>query len=159
MGAAGAAGGMSLAATGFKMLGDYVSSRGEVAGKTFEAELEEQKAQYGRLKADQTNAQMTRNLAISLGHLDAIRAAGHGDPASPTNVAVRGFKEEVGTEAKGITVENILQQSRMDEAQAAYLRTQGSNILLAGDIGMAGDFFAGLSGGVQSAGAAQKLFG
>jgi hypothetical protein len=152
MGAAGAAGGMSLAATGYKMLGDYTSSRAEAGADVYKSELLEQQAQYGRLKADQTNAQMTRNLAISLGHLDAIRAAGHGDPSSPTSVAVRGFKEEVGTEEKGITVENILQQSRMDEANAAYLRTQSSNILLAGDIGMAGDFFSGLSGAAKSMG-------
>ena len=157
--AAGAAGGASLAAAGFKMYGDYLSSRGEAQGKEFEAELEEQKAEYGRLKANQTNAQMSRNLAISLGHLDSIRAAQHTDQSSPTGAAVRGFTEERGTEAKGITVENILQQSRMDEANAAYLRTEGANILLAGDVAMAGDFAGGIGGGIQSAGTAQKAFG
>jgi hypothetical protein len=145
-GAAGAA--FSLAATGFKMYGDYLGSRGIAAGEQFKAAELEQQAAYGRLKADQTNAQLTRNLAITLGHIDAVRAAAHTDPTSPTGAAVRGTIEERGTEAKDITVENILQQSRMDEANAAYMRSAASNALLAGDIQMAGDLFAGLAGSV-----------
>jgi hypothetical protein len=137
---------MSLAATGFAMASEYTKSRGEAAAEKFKAEELEQQAQYGELKATQTNAQMTRNLAISLGRLDAIRAASHTDPSSPTGAAVRGFIEERGTEAKGITVENILQQSRMDEANAAYMRSAASNALLSGDIAMLGTAFSGAAG-------------
>jgi hypothetical protein len=152
MGTSGqAAGGMSLAATGFKMYGDYLESRGVAAGEKFKAAELEQQAQYGELKAVQTNAQMTRNLSISLAHLDAVRAAGHTDPTSPTGAAVRGTIEERGTEAKDITVENILQQSRMDEANAAYLRSSASNALLAGDISMVGDLLGGAAGATKSA--------
>jgi hypothetical protein len=147
-----AAGGMSLAATGFKMYGDYLESRGVSAGERFKAAELEQQAQYGELKATQTNAQMTRNLSISLAHLDAVRAAAHTDPTSPTGAAVRGTIEERGTEAKDITVENILQQSRMDEANAAYLRSSASNALLAGDISMLGTFAQGVSGAAKSLG-------
>jgi hypothetical protein len=151
MGTSGqAAGGASLAATGFKMYGDYLESRGVAAGEQFRAAELEQQAQYGELKATQTNAQMTRNLAISLGHLDAVRAAQHTDPTSPTGAAVRGTIEETGTEAKDITVENILQQSRMDEANAAYMRSLASNALLAGDVAMVGNLFSGLGGAAQS---------
>jgi hypothetical protein len=150
MGAAGAAGGMSLASTGFKMYGDYLTSRGTAAGDVFEAQMREQQAEYGQLKAVQSNAQLTRNLAISLAHIDAVRAASHTDPTSPTGAAVRGTIEERGIEAKDITVENILQQSRMDEASAAYLRSSASNALLSGDIAMAGQLFGGLGGGGAS---------
>jgi hypothetical protein len=147
MGAAGAAaGGLSLAATGFKMLGDYTSSRAMAGADVYQSELLEQQATYGRLKADQTNAQMTRNLAITLGHVDAVRAAMHTDPTSPTGAAVRGEMEATGQMKKEITVENILQQSRMDEANAAYMRSAASNALLAGDISMAGTAFSGASG-------------
>ena len=146
-----AAAGTSLAATGFKMYGDYLESRGVAAGEKFKAAELEQQAQYGELKAVQTNAQMTRNLSISLAHLDAVRAAGHTDPTSPTGAAVRGTIEERGTEAKDITVENILQQSRMDEANAAYLRSSASNALLAGDISMVGDLLGGAAGATKSA--------
>jgi hypothetical protein len=136
---------MSLASTGFKMAGAYESSRGTAAADIYTAQELEQQAQYGELKATQTNAQMTQRLAITLGHIDAVRAAAHTDPTSPTGVAVRGEREMLGTEAKGITVENILQQSRMDEAQAAYMRSAASNALLSGDINMAATAFGGAS--------------
>ena len=147
-----AAGGLSLAATGFKMYGDYLSSRGTAQGDVFKAEELEQQAQYGELKATQTNAQMTKNLAITLGHVDAVRAAAHTDPTSPTGAAVRGEIEATGQMKKEITVENIMQQVRMDEANAAYLRTSASNALLAGDVAMAGDLFSGLSGTMAGGG-------
>jgi hypothetical protein len=143
---------MSLAATGFKALGDYVSSRSEAGAAEFRSQMLEEEATYGRLKAQQTNAQMTRNLAITLGHVDAVRAASHVDPSSPTGAAVRGELEEQGTMRKEITVENILQQSRMDEASAAYMRSQASNALLAGNISMAGDVAQGLSSAMSPTG-------
>jgi hypothetical protein len=141
-----AAGGMSLAATGFKVLSDYVRSRAEAGADVYKSELFEQQAEYGRLKATQTNAQLTRNLAITLGHVDAVRAAMHTDPYSPTGAAVRGEMEATGQMRKDITVENILQQARMDEANAAYMRSQSSNALLSGNIAMLGDAFQGIGG-------------
>ena len=151
-GAAGAAGGMSLAATGFKVLGDYVSSRAEAGGERYKSELLEQQAEFGRLKAVQTNAQLTRNLAITLGHVDAVRAAMHTDPTSPTGAAVRGEMEATGQMKKEITVENIMQQARMDEANAAYMRSQASNALLEGNIAMLGDTFKGVAGALGGPG-------
>src|SRR6516162_6887416 len=149
MGAAGAAGGMSLAATGFKMLGDYTSSRAEAGAEVYKSELLEQQAEYGRLKATQTNAQLTRNLAITLGHVDAVRAAMHTDPSSPTGAAVRGEMEATGQMRKDITVENIVQQARMDEANAAYMRSQAGNALLEGNLAMLGDAFKGVAGALS----------
>ena len=143
---------MSLAATGFKMLGDYVSSRAEAGAATYKSELLEQEAEFGRLKATQTNAQMTRNLAITLGHVDAVRSAMHVDPTSPTGAAVRGEMEATGQMRKDITVENILQQTRMDEANAAYMRSQVSNALLSGNIAMLGDAFQGMAGALGGPG-------
>jgi hypothetical protein len=148
-----AAGVMSLAATGFKMLGDYTSSRAEAGADVYKSELLEQQAEYGRLKATQTNAQLTRNLAITLSHVDAVRAAMHTDPTSPTGAAVRGEMEATGQMRKDITVENILQQTRMDEANAAYMRSQASNALLSGDIAMLGDAFQGMAGVLGGPGA------
>jgi hypothetical protein len=147
-----AAGGMSLAGIGFKMLGDYTSSRAEAGAEVFKAEQLEQQAQYGELKAKETNAQMTRNLAITLGHVDAVRAASHTDPTSPTGAAVRGTMEQIGTEQKEMTVENIMQQARTDEANAAYMRSQSSNALLAGNISMLSEFFTAGAGAVRSMG-------
>jgi hypothetical protein len=147
-----AAGGMSLAATGFKVLGDYASSRGAAAGDIYQSELLEQQAEYGRLKATQTNAQLTRNLAITLSHVDAVRAAMHTDVTSPTGAAVRGEMEATGQMRKDITVENIVQQARMDEANAAYMRSQAGNALLEGNLAMLGDAFKGVAGALGGMG-------
>ena len=149
MGAA-AAGGMSLAATGFTMLGEYTKSRAEAGAEKFKAEQLEQQAQYGDLKAQQTNAQMTQRLAVTLGHIDAVRAAAHTDATSPTGAAVRGYREELGEQQKEITVENILQQSRRDEADAAYMRSNASNALLGGDLSMLATAFGGVAGAMKS---------
>jgi hypothetical protein len=151
MGAVPAAG-MSLAATGFKMLGDYTSSRAEAGADVYKSELLQQQAQYGELKAKQTNAQMTNRLAVTLGHIDAVRAAAHTDPTSPTGAAIRGERELLGTEQKEITVENIMQQARMDEANAAYMRSQSSNALLSGNVAMLGDLFSGAAGAMSGMG-------
>ena len=141
---------MSMATVGLQMYSSYLSSRAAKAEDVFkEAELKQQ-AEYGRLKADQVNAQKTRTLAITLSHVDAVRAAAHTDPTSPTGAAVRGTMEEAGTEAKNITVENILQQARMDDANAAYMRSAGSNALLAGDIDMVSKLLGGGAGALQS---------
>lgn len=145
MGAA-AASGLSLASTGLNMFGEYESSRGNAAGDQYRAEVLDRAAQYGELKATQTNAQMTRNLAISLGKLDTIRAAGHTDPFSPTGAAVRQTESDIGTEQKNIKVTSIMEQSQLDESEAAYMRYAGSEALLAGDIGIAGAGFKGLAG-------------
>jgi hypothetical protein len=152
MGQAASGGGMSLAATGFKLYGDYLSSRGEAQGDIYKAEVLEQQAQYGELKATQTNAQMTRNLAITLGHIDAVRAAAHTDPSSPTGAAIRGETEMIGTERKGIAVENILQQVRSDEAGAAYARNQAHNALLTGNVAMLADAFGAAAGAIKGMG-------
>ena len=150
MGAAGMAGGLGLATTGVKMFGDYESSQATNVGDQFRAQELERSAEYGELKANQVNAQMTRNLAITLGKLDATRAAGHTDPFSPTGAAVRDMTSDIGTEEKTMKVASIQQQALQDEADASYMRYAGSQALLAGDISMAGDFLGGLSGAVKS---------
>jgi hypothetical protein len=151
MGAAAApAVGLGLAATGVKMFGDYESAQGAAAGDEFRAETLARAAQYGDLQANQVNAQLTRNLAITLAHIDATRAAGHADPFSPSGEAVREATSDIATQQKEMRVSSILEQSQQDEADAAYLRYAGSRALLAGDIGMAGTFLGGAASAVKS---------
>jgi hypothetical protein len=165
--AAPLAAGFSLAATGFTAEGDLLKGKsaqlqaqGVAAADTFKAEQLERAAEYGDLKAAQTSAQMTRNLNVTLGNIDAIRAAAHTDPTSPTGAAYRGMVEEIGGEQKGITVENILAQSEEDVANAAYLRQASGRALLAGDIGQetagiaaTADVLKGISGAITGFGA------
>jgi hypothetical protein len=100
MGISGIAAVASLASAGFGAAGSVVSGQGTAAGDTYKAETLDRAATYGGLKATQTGAQLTRNLSVSLGNIDAIRAAARTDPTSPTGAAVRGYTEQVGTEQK-----------------------------------------------------------
>jgi hypothetical protein len=146
--AAGASSVLSMASMGFAAAGSLEKAKGTSAADQYRAAELDRAAQYGELQATQSNAQLIRNLTISLGQLDAIRAAGRNDPTSPTGAAVRDYTEQVGTEQKNIKVDSILAQSQQDEADAAYLRSASSTALLSGDIGAAADIFGshGLAG-------------
>jgi hypothetical protein len=116
------------------VVGGVMQGQATKSADEYKAGMLDRAAQYGELKATQTNAQMTNNLNITLGNIDAVRAAAHTDPTSPTGAAVRDYTEGTGTERKNIDVDSILAQSQEDEANAAYLRKAGSDALLAGDI-------------------------
>lgn len=137
---------MTLASVGFTAAGQGIAASGTAAADQYKAEQLDRAAQYGELKATQTNAQMTRNLVNTLGNIDAVRAAAHTDPTSPTGAAVRSYDEASLTERKNITVDNILAQSKMDESNAAYMRQASNTALLGGDISMAGTLLKGASG-------------
>ena len=131
--------GFSIAAAGAKAGGDIMGAIGTSNADTFKAEQLDQAAQYGELKATQTSGQMTRNLSITLGNIDAVRAAAHTDPTSPTGAAVRDYADQVGTEQKDTKVNSIMQQARTDEANAAYMRSASSTALLSGGVKAGGD--------------------
>lgn len=140
----------SLASVGLSAAAQGVAAKGTSTADLFKAEQLEQAAVYGELKATQTNAQMTRNLTMTLGNIDAVRGANRTDPTSPTGAAVRDFVEATGEEQKGITVDTIMQQARTDEANAAYLRQASSQALLGGDLGIVGQLLKGGAGALQS---------
>jgi hypothetical protein len=136
MGAAGGlASGTSLASIGFSAASAGLKAEGTATADQYQAEQLQQAAEYGELKATQTNAQSVRNLTNSLANIDAVRAASRTDPSSPTGAAVRGYTEAIGTEQKNITVDSITEQAAMDESNAAYLRQASSTALLGGDLG------------------------
>lgn len=122
----------------YQAAGARLKAQGENAADQFQANELDRAAEYGDLKADQTGAQLTQRLNVTLGNIDAMRAAAHTDPSSPTGAAVRDFQESVGLNQKSITVSNILAQSRKQESEAAYLRVAGANALLAGDVAARG---------------------
>jgi hypothetical protein len=143
--AGGGASGLSLASLGFSAASSIMQGEGTASADTYKAETLDRAAQYGELKATQTNSQLTRNLVISLGNLDAVRAAARGDPSSPTGMAVRDYVEQTQTEKKDITVDSITAQAQEDEANAAYLRDASSKALLGGELGAFGKVAEGLA--------------
>jgi hypothetical protein len=142
---------------------DRVQAQGIAAGDEFRAAELDRAAQYGELKATQTGAQLTRNLNITLGNIDAIRSAAHDDPTSPTGAAIRDYAEATGTEQKGIEVSSLEAQAKQSEADAAYLRYAGHQALLSGDLGATSallsgnltagaDILKGIGGGLNNLG-------
>src|ERR1700722_9766788 len=143
-GSGGVGSGLSLASMGLTAASAITSSEGVAAADTYKAATLDRASQYGTLKATQTNGQLTRNLAISLGQIDAIGTAAKTDPTSPTGAAVRDYTEQTATEQKNIKVDSITAQAQEDEDNAAYLRQASKTALLGGDLGAAGDILKGI---------------
>lgn len=142
----GAAAPLSLASMGLSAFSSIEQAQGTSSADAYKAEQLQRAAEYGDLKATQTNAQMSRNLNITLGNIDAVRAASHDDPTSPIGAALRDTTEALGTERKNIAVDSITAQSQEDEANAAYLREAGNNALLSGDLSAGAGILKGIAG-------------
>jgi hypothetical protein len=93
----------------------------------------------------QTGAKESIQLDNTLGTIDAVRAAAHADPTSPTGAAIRDWNEQLGLSKKAIDVDNIVAQSRQEMDDAAYLRSAGKTALLGGEIGAGSDLLTALS--------------
>lgn len=130
----GTAAAVSMASAGLSAGSALTKGYGSSEGQKYQAERLDEAARYGELQAEQTGGALSRQLAITLGNIDAVRAAAHTDPTSPTGVAVRDFNERMGLEQKGIQVSNLLQQSKQNTADAAYFRKSANMALLSGGI-------------------------
>jgi hypothetical protein len=139
------ASGASIASAGLKAYGDYMEGAGKAEGAKYRAATLEANAQRARVQAVQTGAAESMQLAQTLGHIDAVRAAAHGDPTSPMAAAYRDQQEEFGLTKKSIDIDNIMQQSRQDESDAAYLRTSAKYALLGGEIAAGSDVLSAMS--------------
>lgn len=143
--AGSAAGGTSIASIGLQTYATLLKAQGTATADQYQADKLEKSAQYGELKADQTNAQMTRNLNNVLGNIDAIRAAANTDPTSPTGAAVRDNQEAIGENQRSITVNSIRAQALQDKSDAAFYRQASSDAMLSGEIGAAAGVFGSIA--------------
>lgn len=141
-----AAGGGSIASIGLQFYAnmmkgqaDEFKAAGESQGDTYQADRLDVAAQYGDLKATQTQGQMTRNLNTTLGNIDAVRAAANTNPASPTGAAVRDNAESIGNSQTQIAVGNINAQTDQERSDAAYYRTASANALISGSMAESAD--------------------
>lgn len=140
-----AATGSSIASIGLTTYATLLKAQGTATADQYQADKLEKSAEYGELKADQTSAQMTRNLNNVLGNIDAIRAAANTDPTSPTGAAVRDNQEAIGDTQRSITVNSIKAQAIQDRSDAAYYRQASSDALLSGDISAAAGAFSSIA--------------
>jgi hypothetical protein len=139
------AGGASIAAAGLQAYGDILKGQGTQAAYDYKAASLENAAQRGNVASVQTGAKETIGLDNTLGTIDAVRAAAHDDPTSPTGAAIRDWSESLGLSKKAIDVDNILAQSRQEQDDAAYLRQAGRTALLGGEISAGSDLLTALS--------------
>lgn len=137
---------LSLASVGFSAAGSVMRGQGQNAADQYQAARMERAAEFGRVKADQTYGTMTEQLNRTLGEIQAVRAAAHTDPTSPTGVAIHDYDENLGNRQIRTQTANILEQAQQNEQDAAYLRDAGHYALMQGNIGAAGSIFKGLAG-------------
>lgn len=117
---------LSMASLGLSAFSAIEKGAGTKAADDYQAARLEKAAAYGRTEAEQTSGQMLENLNVTLGNIDAVRAAAHTDPTSPTGAAIRDATEYKGDRARSIQVGNILAKASQDERDAAYMRSAGS---------------------------------
>lgn len=125
MGAAAGAGGTSILGLGLGAASSIMKGEGTKSADDFKAAQLERSAVYGKLKAEQTDGQMSEQLNTTLGNIDVIRAASNNDPTSPTGIAVKQRQEFLGDRSRTIQVDSILAQAAQDQADANYMRDAG----------------------------------
>lgn len=130
MGAAAAA--MSAGSAVTSLASGIMQGEGEQAGYEYKSAKAKKAAEYARVAASQTDAQMRENLNTQLANIDAIRAAGHADPNSPTSIAIKDRTSMIGDRSRSIQVGNIMAQAAQDEADAQYFKEAGDFALKMG---------------------------
>lgn len=137
MGAAATA--MSGVSAVTSLASGIMQGEGEQAADDYKAAKAKRAAEYARTAATQTDAQMRENLNVQLANIDAIRAAGHADPSSPTSIAIKDRTSMIGDRSRNIQVGNIMAQAAQDEADSQYFKEAGQFAMTMGVVnGIAG---------------------
>lgn len=124
-GSGSGAGGASLLSIGLSAYADVEKGAGTKAADDFQAAKATQDAQYGRLQADLNDTTSHERLNAQLGNIDAIRAAAHIDPTSPTTQAVEQWQTQISERQRLATSGTLRAQASTDDASAAYLKQAG----------------------------------
>lgn len=137
--AAAAIGGLALDAGS-----SIIKGHGEAAGQEFMAARDRRAAEIGRIKADQTDAQLREELNTTLGMIDVTRSAANADPLSPTAIAVKNEESRISDRARRTKVGSIRAQAAEDDASARYRGYAARNALLGGYVGAGAKLLKGL---------------
>jgi hypothetical protein len=143
---AGAAPAIGLAATGLSAAGALTGGMTASQGDKLEAQNATNAAQIGQTKAAETDADMRRKLTSQLANISAIRGGAGLNPNSPTGAAIEANVSGVSGQSRTQAVENIQNQSEMDQQAAQFYTSSASSALMGGELGAAGSIFKGLAG-------------
>jgi hypothetical protein len=138
---------LSFATLGLSAASDVMKGEGQKSADDFKAAQQERAATYGRLKAQQTDAQMLEQENTQLGNIDAIRAAAGADPTSPTSYALKDRTQFLGDRNRSTAVDSILAQAQQDDADANYMKQAGDFALTSSFINAGTDIGKGLAKG------------
>jgi hypothetical protein len=158
MNGAGAAGPLSLAATGLSVAGTLFQGRtnarnaetqGNMTGMSdaYRAASLEREASFGEIKAAQADVFLRDNQEAALANIRAVRASA-GASSSPTEAAILSRAEAVGDTARTQKIANINEQVQADRDAAAFYSAAGLSAIQAGQrnagrIELASDLTAG----------------
>jgi hypothetical protein len=124
-GAGSGASGASLLSIGLSAYSDVEKGAATQASDEFQADKANEAAKFGRLQADLTDTTSRERLNTTLGNIDAIRAAAHVDPTSPTTSAVEAWQTQISERQRLAASGTQRAQAATDDASANYLRQAG----------------------------------
>lgn len=129
---------LAFTAAAASVAGGIGKAASEKAGMDFKASQDKVQARNAEIAADQTDAQMRENLAITLGHIKAVRASAGTDPFSPTGDALLEGEKDTSDRERLIRVSNLEGQAAESRRSADFHRQAGRAALLYGSIGAVG---------------------
>lgn len=124
-GSGSGASGASLLSIGLSAYSDVEKGAATQSADDFKAAQANEAAKFGRLQADLSDTTSHERLNTTLGNIDAIRAAAHVDPTSPTTAAVEDWQTQISERQRLATSGTLRSQANTDDASADYLRKAG----------------------------------
>jgi hypothetical protein len=122
--------------TGLAMVGSLQQGAAAASSNNQQAQLAEQRAYIGRIKANQTDTQFREELSTTLANIDGIRAAANTVPGA-TSMAIRENEKKVSGRQRRTSVFNVMSQVTADEMAADIYAANARSALMAGGIGAA----------------------
>lgn len=138
---------------GLSAYSDVEKGAATQASDEFQADKATEAAKFGRLQASLTDTAALEKMNTQLGNIDAIRAAGHIDPTSPTTQAVEDWQSQIMNRQRLAAVGTLNTQAATDDASATYLRQSGQYAQSQGYLNAGIDVVGGI-GKALTAGAA-----
>lgn len=121
--------GMTLASAGLSVASGAMQGKATAAGYAQKESQAQRTAFAARTAADQTDSQLRDELSITLGNIDAIRAAAGVGADSPTGQAIRERETTVSDRQRRIKVGNLISQADASDSDALFYRSAQSSAL------------------------------
>ncbi len=135
----------TLASAGLSVASGISQGQGQAAAYKAKEAAAQRQAFDARTAADQTDSALRDELHITLGNIDAIRAAAGIDSTSPTGQAIAENEAKVSDRQRRIRVGNLLSQADQSEADARYYNSAAGSALGMGLLGGVASGFNKLS--------------